>query len=67
MYEFEIRAAQADRQGRHPTVWGQAIPIRIVARTKVDAFAKARDLLGRPKLGRYWQYQVDATKEVVDV
>ena len=58
LFDFDLRLAQADREGYYYTRWDQATPITVRAATKQDAINVAAHALGAPRSGRYWVARV---------
>ena len=58
MFDFDLRLAQADREGYYITRWDQATPITVRAATKQQAINQAAAALGEPRRGRYWVARV---------
>ncbi len=59
MSTFVMRAAQADIEGYYYTRWDTATPIEVKAETKQEAIDKAVKILGPPRSGRYWTFEID--------
>lgn len=58
LFDFDLRLAQADREGYYHTRWDQAIPITVRAATQQQAINDAAAALGEPRRGRYWVARV---------
>jgi hypothetical protein len=54
LFDFDLRLAQADREGYYYTRWDQATPVTIRAATKQEAINMAAAALGEPRRGHYW-------------
>lgn len=63
MMRFDMRAAQADREGYYYTRWDKATPISVVAETKRQAINKAAAALGDARPGYCWVFVVDSIRE----
>lgn len=58
LYDFDLRLAQADREGYYYTRWDQSTHITVRAATKQQAVDDAVAVLGEPRQGRYWVARV---------
>lgn len=65
LFDFDLRLAQADREGYYYTRWDLATPVTIRAATQQEAVDNAARALGEPRRGRYWVAQVDKVTAAV--
>lgn len=64
MYKFILEYAQEDPTGHYITNWMYENQITVYAETLNEAIEKAKKVLGEPKPGRIWAFDVKLIQEV---
>jgi hypothetical protein len=58
LFRFEMQYVAWDNDPYYVRWWDEARPITVLAATKDDAVAKARDVLGKAPQGRFYAIRV---------
>ena len=66
LFDFDLRLAQADREGYYYTRWDQATPVTVRATDQQTAINQAAAALGPARPGRYWVARVNKVTMAVD-
>lgn len=67
LFRFNTQVVESDPTGYRITRWDRALPVSVIAHSRVEAFEKVKTMMGSPDCHSAWAVKIDSVEEIVDV